>query len=150
MTKRILTLAALMILSFSVFGQSSKEYTNILKQYFKITATDKVYTNVVNQMFDANIKQIPSIGKEVWNELREEFIKTSLDDLAEMLTPIYSKYLTVDDIKSMIAFFKTPVGKKYAKNTPLIMQESMAIGQEWGQKIGRDLIKKMTEKGYSK
>ncbi|MEC8831971.1 MAG: DUF2059 domain-containing protein [Bacteroidota bacterium] len=48
----------------------------------------------------------------------------------------------------MIQFFETPVGKKYAASTPLILQESMQVGQQWGMKIGQDFQRKLQEKGY--
>ena len=65
-----------------------------------------------------------------------------------MLVPVYLKYMTKEDLEEMIKFYQTPVGSKFAKSTPLIMQESMQVGQKWGMKIGEDFKKKMKEKGY--
>ena len=48
----------------------------------------------------------------------------------------------------MIKFYETPIGKKFAQNTPLIMQESMQVGQQWGAKIFNDFETKMKAKGY--
>jgi hypothetical protein len=80
--------------------------------------------------------------------LEKEFLKTSLDDLVDMLVPVYSKHLTLDDLQKIIDFYQTPAGKKYAEKTPLIMQESMQIGQQWGMKIGQKFQEKLQEKGY--
>ena len=80
--------------------------------------------------------------------VRKEFLNTSLDDLVEMLVPVYSKYMTQGDLEKLIEFYQTPVGKKYAKSTPMITQESMQVGQQWGMKIGQEFEKKMKEKGY--
>ena len=55
---------------------------------------------------------------------------------------------TKEDLEEFIKFYQTPVGKKFAKNTPFIMQESMQIGQQWGMKIGENFKNKMKEKGY--
>jgi uncharacterized protein len=65
-----------------------------------------------------------------------------------MLVPVYSKYLTKEDLEEMIKFYETPVGKKFAENTPKIMRESMQIGQEWGMRIGEKFEKKIRERGY--
>ena len=58
------------------------------------------------------------------------------------------KYMTKEDLEDLIKFYQSPIGKKFAKNTPMIVQESMQIGQEWGMKIGEDFAKKMKKKGY--
>lgn len=81
-------------------------------------------------------------------EFEEEFAKTSIDDLTEMLVPVYKKYMTKEDLKELIEFYETPVGRKFAEYTPIIMQESMQIGQQWGLKIGQDFERKMMERGY--
>lgn len=81
-------------------------------------------------------------------ELKKEFDAASMDDLVERTVPIYQKHLTLEDIQGVIAFYRTPVGQKYAEKTPLINQESMQIGQQWGMEIGKEFAKRMTEKGY--
>lgn len=65
-----------------------------------------------------------------------------------MLAPVYIKYMTIEDLKEMKIFYQIPVGKKYAISSPMIMQESMQVGQQWGKKLGEDVIKKLQEKGY--
>ena len=65
-----------------------------------------------------------------------------------MLAPVYIKYMTKEDLEDLIKFYQTPIGQKFSKNTPLIMQESMQIGQQWGMQLGREVAKKLQEKGY--
>ena len=54
-----------------------------------------------------------------------------------MLAPVYKKYFTVDDLKEIIKFYNTPVGRKYSKNLIPLTQDAMAIGTEWGRMIGQ-------------
>lgn len=68
--------------------------------------------------------------------------------LINMILPVYQKHLTEADLKGIIAFYETPVGKKYAEKTLLITQESMLAGQEWGKKIGEKVTDKLRDKGY--
>ncbi len=115
---------------------------------FVVSGSEKSYQAVVKQMFTMFKQQYSDVELDLWGDLEKEFSKTSLNDLTEMLVPVYSKYMTLEDLKELIKFYETPVGKKFAKNTPLIMQESMQIGQQWGMKVGQDFEKKMKEKGY--
>ena len=148
MTKKFLTLSVLIFVSLTVFGQVDKEYSKTLKKMFEVSGTEESYQAVIKQMFTMFKQQYSDVETDVWVAFEKEFSKTSLNDLTEMLVPVYSKYMTIEDVKELIKFYETPVGKKFAKNTPLIMQESMQVGQEWGMKIGQEFEKKMKEKGY--
>ncbi|GAB4198018.1 MAG: hypothetical protein Fur004_16070 [Thermoflexibacter sp.] len=68
--------------------------------------------------------------------------------MTEMLAPVYQKYMNLADLRELIKFYQTPTGKKFAQNTPFIVQESMQVGQEWGRKVGQDFAQKIKEKGY--
>ncbi|MDA3816402.1 MAG: DUF2059 domain-containing protein [Prolixibacteraceae bacterium] len=148
MAKRIFTISLLIILSLTVFGQSDKEYSKTLKQMFEVSGTVESYQTAIKQMFTIFKQQYSDVESDVWNDLEKEFSKTSLNELTEMFAPVYSKYMTLEDLQELIKFYETPVGKKFANSAPQIMQESMQIGKQWGVKIGQDFEKKMKEKGY--
>ena len=56
--------------------------------------------------------------------------------------------MTKSDLEELIIFYRTPVGKKFAQSSPMLVQESMQVGQEWGMKIGQDFSERMKERGY--
>ena len=93
-------------------------------------------------------KNYSAVDTATWNELQAEFKNTSIQELVQLLTPVYQKYLTQDDLGQLIAFYKTPIGEKFATNTPKITSESMAVGQQWGLAIGTKVLKKLEEKGF--
>jgi len=103
---------------------------------------------VMRQMFTMFRSEYNDVPDEIWDDLEKEFNKTTIDDLIDMLVPVYSKYLSIEDLQGLIVFYESPVGKKYAEKNPLIMQESILVGQQWGQKIGAEFLKKLQEKGY--
>ena len=75
-------------------------------------------------------------------------MKTLVDDLAEMLAPIYYKRLTLSDLQEITKFYESPVGKKMAAAQPAIASESMAVGQQWGMKIATKVEEALKAKGY--
>jgi hypothetical protein len=108
------------------------------------------------QAFSAAIKQTlvmyksqkTNLPSEVWDELGEEFLQTSMTDLVKMFVPVYKKHLTLADLEGLIKFYKSSVGQKFAKKAPMITQESMQVGQQWGMAIGEKFANKMKERGY--
>ena len=148
MTKRILAISLFILVSLTAFGQVDKEYSKTLNKLFEVSGTNDSYQAVTKQMFELFKQQYTNVEADIWKDLEKEFSKSSLKELTNLLVPVYSKHLTLEDLQELIKFYKTPVGKKYAKKTPLITQESMKVGQEWGIKIGQDFNKKMKKKGY--
>jgi len=80
--------------------------------------------------------------------LQQEFLRTSVDDLVAMLVPVYQKHMTIEDLRGLVEFYETPLGKKFITSTPAIMEESMQVGQAWGMKLGQELSKRLEERGY--
>ena len=148
MKKRILTFSLLIFLSVTSFSQEDKQYTETLNKMFEVSGTEGSYQAAIKEMFSMFKQQYSNVEVEIWTDLEKEFSKKSLNELTKMLVPVYSKYMTLEDLNELIKFYNTPTGKKYAKSTPLIMQESMQIGQQWGMKIGQDFEKKMKDRGY--
>jgi hypothetical protein len=64
--------------------------------------------------------------------------KVDSNQLIALIVPIYDKYYTHAEIKTLIQFYESPVGKKVATSMPKVMAESQAVGGQWGQQIGRD------------
>lgn len=147
--KKVISILVLVLAFSSVsFGQSDAQYSKTLQKMFKVSGSEAAYATAIEQMIPLFRKQYPDIDAEIWSEFEKEFANTSLSDLIEMLVPVYQKHYTQSELKQIIKFYKTPIGKKLAATTPQIMKESMEVGQKWGAKIGKDFIQKMKEKGY--
>ena len=146
MTKKILTFSFLIIVSLTSFGQMDKAYTRTLNKLFDVSGSEEAYQTVIQQFVIMFKEQYTEVDPEIWDELEKEFSKTSMKELTEMLVPVYSKYMSIEDLKELIKFYESPIGQKFAKNSPLIMQESMQIGKEWGMKIGQEIDEKMKNK----
>jgi hypothetical protein len=131
-----------------VSAQANDEYKHTLKKMLDAAGSEATFDSAIKQMLEMFREQYKSVPDNVWSELENEMLKVSMDDLVEMLTPVYAKHLSIVDLNKIIEFYQTPVGKKYAEKTPLITQESMQVGQEWGMKVGQKFQEKMKEKGY--
>ncbi len=80
---------------------------------------------------------IPDRALEIANEtLSAEFTKAfeGPDALMPQIVSVYAKYFTHDDIRAMLAFYQTPVGKKTIQAMPMLLQDSATVGQQWAEK----------------
>ncbi len=80
---------------------------------------------------------IPDRALEVAKQvLDEEFAKAFVgpDNLTDRMIAIYARHLTHDDVRGLLAFYGTDLGKKTIALVPVIFQESAAAGQQWTEK----------------
>ncbi|MHB1950806.1 MAG: DUF2059 domain-containing protein [Acidiferrobacteraceae bacterium] len=70
-------------------------------------------------------------------------MRSHMSGLINQIVPLYGKYYTLSDIRSMIAFYKTPVGQKILRVTPLLTRDSALVGERWGQSLGPLLARRV-------
>jgi len=148
MKNNLVVLLVLLLIGVSVSAQSDEEYTTALNEMFKVSGSAETYNAAIDQMFQLFQNQYTDLEDLQWEELKKEFQGEAYESLKVLLLPVYKKHLTLEDLKGAIAFYKSPAGVNLAKSTPLITQESMLIGQQWGMQIGEKFAEKMKEKGY--
>jgi hypothetical protein len=146
----IKSLAVLILFCVSVSAaQAQDTYEKKVHQYLEATGAMKGFKVAMKGMMDAFKKSKSDIPSDVWDELEKEFLGTTLDDLVNLLAPIYKQHLSEADLDDVIKFYKSPVGMKMAEKTPIITQQSMQAGMEWGQKLGAKVAERLKEKGYN-
>ena len=135
-----------------VYGQNQQydEYKSNLKKYLEVTNTEQLlelsFDMIWEIMMEGDAYGLNEVPKSLLDELLEELKNESLNAYIETGTPIFMKYLSTRDLINLINFYKTPTGKKFAKNSPIISQEMSVVMEAWGEKIGRDFAKKLEER----
>ena len=118
-----------------------------IKHLMEVTDVSSLGMQIMNRLI-LTMKQGRSEAHEkFWDDFRAEF---DINELVGMIIPIYEKHLTHEEIKQLIAFYESPIGKKLIKVQPQIMMESMAAGEEWGKKLVQRAMEKLREEGYHK
>lgn len=90
---------------------------------------------------------LPARADTVVSNAVETYIReqASHDSVIDLLVPVYSRYFTKSDVEGLIAFYKSPLGRKLATVTPAISFESTKAGQQWAASIAPGLRVKLQE-----
>jgi hypothetical protein len=64
--------------------------------------------------------------------------KFNVDQLVDLVVPIYDKYLSIEDLEGLTKFYQTPLGQKAISVLPQLMLEAQAAGRTLGEKVGRE------------
>jgi uncharacterized protein len=114
-----------------------------IHKLLNLSGSGKIGVQVVAQMIPALQKALPTVPQDFWDDFQKEIHP---EELEELIVPIYDKHFSHEDIKKLIAFYESPIGKKLAGELPSISQESMQAGQQWGRQIAQKAIKEVQEK----
>lgn len=109
------------------------------------------------QILQASLEQLrTSIKNNVppgprGQQFLDEFIRRfqahfRADDITQQVIPIYDKYLSGEDLKGLIEFYKTPVGQHMIQAQPKIFLEAQALGYSMGEKAARQAMNDLKDK----
>lgn len=110
--------------------------------------SDQITTAMVGQIGQMVNKINPGHEAEVKEALEEYFlpeVRASAPEFMEAIAGIYATNFTVAEMDAVIDFYKTPVGIKMLNSLPTLTQQSMAVGQAWGQAVAQRATGKFVE-----
>jgi hypothetical protein len=128
-----------------IFEAASKEAD--IHKLLVLTNAGQIGVQVVNQMIEQMRGGFPQVPNEFWDNFKRD---TDPKQLEEMVVPIYSKHFSHDEIRQLIAFYESPLGRKVIGEMPGIMRESMDVGSQWGALLGQQIMDRLRDKGYLK
>ena len=111
-----------------------------IEKLLKVTGIVNLANQMLSRMITTYQKAYPNTSAESWERFRK---KLNASELIEQIVPLYDKYYTLEDLRDINTFYESPAGKKIITTLPSLTQESMTIGQEWGDKKAAELEKEL-------
>ncbi|MGP0089964.1 MAG: DUF2059 domain-containing protein [Xanthobacteraceae bacterium] len=65
--------------------------------------------------------------------------------IVDGIVAVYASNFTAQELRDIEAFYRQPAGQKLLAKTQTIMQQSMQVGQGFGQQAAEDLRQRMTD-----
>jgi hypothetical protein len=95
---------------------------------FQATGSAQLSMQFMHQMRPHPKQLAPDAPEEFWENFMTQLNPQEMENL---IIPVYQKHLTEEDVQAITAFYSTLAGIKLVQSQPLVMQESMLIGQQW-------------------
>ncbi|MBW2736199.1 MAG: DUF2059 domain-containing protein [Deltaproteobacteria bacterium] len=150
---KLMTLALALTLSLSsamVSTTSAEAGSAKLKKIhklLKLTGAAAMGDQIMRQMLSSFKTRLPKVPHKFWDTL---ISRKDIDGLIKEVAKVYEKHLPMKDVDGLIKFYSTPLGRRFVKLQPLLMRDSMVVGQKWGQRIAMRAQKKLKAKGHLK
>jgi uncharacterized protein len=142
--KQLLLIFFVSMLAVKANAQSDGK-EKLIKEMLELSGAKKMALQTMEMMIGSFKKSMPTVENNFWDEFMKE---ADNDELVNMIIPVYAKHFTEKEVKELIAFYKTPIGKKLVEKLPLISQESFGIGEAWGKALSEKVVSKLKAAGY--
>ena len=152
-TIRMVTVTiALALSSPAVYAQpASMAGLLTAKEIVEITGSTTLFNTliagVIEQAKNLLLQQNPNLSKvlsEVANKMRTD-LTPRLSELNNEVARLYATHFTESELKDILAFYKTPAGKKLIVQQPGVADASMKFAQDWANKLSDQVVAKMRE-----
>lgn len=113
--------------SVIIHAQDNSEFKKETIEFIKLTGSGAAFDNA--------IAQIGAMMSEANKEAYQKEANATLDGLYDKLADLYMTEFTQKEIKELVAFYHTDLGKKLAKKQLSLTQKGMMLGQNWGMEL---------------
>jgi hypothetical protein len=140
MKSRILvftTLAVVSLLTTTAYAAPATEKS--IKQLMVLTGAGSMGVQMMQGMLPELKKMLPQVPPSFWDDFAKS---VDPNELINLIVPIYAKHYSEEDIQEAIKFYKSPAGKRLIQEQPMVMQESMTAGQQWGRRVAESVMAK--------
>ena len=110
-----------------------------------------VIESAKNSFVPTNPQLVPQLN-QVAAELRREY-EPRKSEIVDQVATIYAQHFTEQELKDLVGFYRTPLGKKLLTQEPIALDQSLKAAQAWAVRFSDEVIERfkveMKKKGYN-
>jgi hypothetical protein len=131
--------------------QPSAAAMSTAKEIVTVTGATSLFNpliaGVVEQAKLLYLQQDPSLSKdlnEIAAKLRSD-LAPRFEEVANDVARNYATNFTEQELKDVLAFYKSPAGKKLISEQPKVVDASLKFAQTWATSLSDEVVGKMRE-----
>jgi hypothetical protein len=151
----LLLILLLIVVTIPAIGQTrsaGQEKADNIQRLLTIMGVDKAQKNMIDQMMAALAPAISPPGqtdlevKRVLDRMQELLLEEMKKaNMLQLTAELYDRYFSNDDIKALIQFYESPIGKKMIETQPKLQEEAMRRGMELGQAAAEKALERLAK-----
>jgi hypothetical protein len=106
---------------------------------------DSIVSSAIEQMRMTFPRTDPSLAKdlnEVAAQLRTEYAPRS-EELNREIAQLYARSFTEQELRELVAFYRTPVARKALEWEPRIYDETVILSRDWFSSFSKEVLTRM-------
>jgi len=133
--------AALLLVCGPTLAQSNDPHKALAHELLEVIRVNQQIDRMTQQVADQTSQFMqqsrPGMKEDeakAFGKSYAEAIKMNIGDLVDEIAKLYVRQYSDDELKQIVAFYKSPVGQKYLDNAPSLSAQAASLAQAWQQK----------------
>lgn len=152
-----LAVGTLCLLALPAAAEPSKsdDIDRLLNTIDLSATADGLVTDALDSLEKAFRRTFPRMPADAMAVLMGEMegsLRSARPELVRMLSAMYAREYTHDEIRALLDFYRTPLGRKVLRTTPRILRQGARLTDLWTRKhartAGRIAMRKIEDMGY--
>lgn len=131
--------------------QPSQAALLLAKQIVDIKGVQSIFTPLVRGVVEKTKNMFMQTNFMWANDLNqvaaieEKKLAPRVSELVDATARMYAQHFTEAELKQLLAFYQSPVGKKALVEEPKVLDELMAYAGTWGDNLSQEVIGDMRD-----
>ncbi len=129
--------------------QPSAEAVDTARQIITLKGGENIFNTLIPGVIEQSKymfeQQNPNLGnplRDVATKLRNELAPRQAE-LNSEVAKVYASRFTEKEIKDLLAFYQSPLGRKLIAEEPKALDQSMTYAQDWARRLSDEVVVKM-------
>jgi hypothetical protein len=123
---------------------AARELVNTMKLADQFKA---ILPTIFQHLKPAIVQNRPEVGRDfdAMAPILLDKMNGRLGELVDAVVLVYAGNFTATELRDLAAFYQTPTGQKLLQKTATVTQQTMLVGQKFGQSAAADAQQQMLE-----
>jgi hypothetical protein len=142
-------IAALSAFTTAAFAQAaapSASAVNVAREVVEASGATRSFSgvipNILGQSLSVFVQQNPDLQKDLTESVQAiaPAFEKRVTEISDIVARVYATRFTEPELKELLTFYRSPVGKKFVSVLPNVLEESFVKTQEWGGKLSEEIV----------
>lgn len=132
-------------------AQPSPASLLLAKQIVEIKGVQNIFAPLVRGVV-LKTKQMFMQTNFMWQKdldevavIEEKKYASRVNELVDATARMYAQHFTEPELRQLLAFYQSPIGKKSLAEEPKVLDEAMAYAGNWGDNLSQEVAASMRE-----
>ncbi len=105
-------------------------------------AFDPLIRGILQSAINAFVPQNPDLQKPIVESVQTiaPSFEKRRSEITDILARVYAAKFTEAELKELLVFYRSTIGKKFVAEQPALLEESFRRTQEWSGKISEEVV----------
>lgn len=124
------------------------DYSKALERLLEVSGAKTSLSKMYPALMETMKESLSDVPYDVYVRLEYKIRKFFFKEIINLYTPIYMRYMTIDEVKGLADFYDSPLGRKVTMTMPSLTADLYEAGKTVGTRITEEVFEELAKEGY--